>query len=268
MLDRGVLHQAEKRADPALPFRKIKDDLQADILFGNLESVISDKGFDQGGPYSFRAPPKMIEGLTLAGFDVLSIANNHSFDWTVDALVDTKERLKSEEIVPVGGGLEAYSPKVVKKKGYKFAFIAHTAIGSPGWASTETIPGVAWYSEEKLKEAIEEVKGEVDLIIFSIHYGTEYQTEPNQNQIDISKGAIDAGVDLVIGHHPHVVQPVEIYKDKIIAYSLGNFIFDQDFSEETMEGLILEVVVSNGKIVGYEKIETKMNSYFQPEIKK
>ena len=267
MLDRGILYQAQRNNDPAFPFRKIKDHLnQADLLFGNLESVISDKGFDQGGPYSFRAPPKMMEGLLLADFDVVSIANNHSFDWTVDALVDTEERLKKEGIVPVGGGLDAYSPQIIEINDQSIAFIAHTAVGAPGWAATETTPGVAWYNRERLKESIKEVEKEVNLIVFSIHYGVEYQPKPNQNQIDISKNAIDMGVDLVIGHHPHVIQPVEEYGGGIIAYSLGNFIFDQSFSRETMEGLLLEVDVKDGEVLNYKERVIPLNENFQPHL--
>ena len=267
MLDRGVLYYAEKHNDPAFPFRKIKSYLnESDLLFGNLESMVSDKGFDQGGPYSFRAPPKMMEGLLLADFDIMSIANNHSFDWTVEALIDTKERLKEEDIVPVGGGLDAYSPQIIEVDGNSIAFIAHTAVGAPGWAATETTPGVAWYSQEKLRKAVGEIEDEVDTIIFSIHYGVEYQTDPNQNQIDISKNAIDIGVDLVIGHHPHVIQPVEEYENGLIAYSLGNFVFDQSFSEETMEGLLLEVKLKDGEILDYKETTVPINNSLQPYL--
>ena len=268
MLDRGVLFQARSHNDPAFPFRKIKSRLhEPDILFGNLESMISDQGFDQGGEFSFRAPPKMMEGLVLADFDVMSIANNHSFDWGVDALTGTKERLKEENITPVGGGLNAYDPQIIESKDQSFAYIAHTGLGAPGWAPTESTPGAAWYDESKLRKAVEEVEDEVDAIIFSIHYGIEYETEPSQNQINISKNAIDMGVDLVIGHHPHVIQPVEEYNDGIIAYSLGNFVFDQDFSDETMEGLLLEVGFKDGEITNFEKEVVPINENFQPYIK-
>ncbi len=265
MLDRGVLYKAKQNSDYRFPFLKIKDRLsEADILFGNLESMISDKGHDQGGPFSFRAPPEMMEGLIFAGFDVLSIANNHSFDWTVRALVDTKERLQAEDITPIGGGLTAYDPKVIEKEGEKIAFLGYTAVGSPGWAATETVPGVAWYTDEKMIEGIKKANELADLVVVSIHYGVEYQKEPNAEQKRISKLAIDSGADLVIGHHPHVIQPVEEYGGGIIAYSLGNFIFDQGFSEETMQGLLLEVMIKDGGIIGYEKEIIKMNQSFQP----
>ncbi|MGM0439093.1 MAG: CapA family protein [Patescibacteria group bacterium] len=268
MLDRGVLYQADIKNDPALPFRKIKDRLnQADILFGNLESMISDQGHNQGSAYSFRAPPKMMEGLVLADFDILSIANNHSFDWTINALLDTKDRLEKENIKALGAGKNPYSPVIIKEDETSFAFIGHTAVGAPGWAATETSPGVAWYESEKLKAAIEKAKEKSDIIIFSIHFGTEYETTPNENQKQIAREAIDMGADLVIGHHPHVTQPTEEYKDGLIAYSLGNFVFDQDFSKETSEGLLLEVKIKDGEIIDHREINTVINDQFQPTIK-
>ncbi len=266
MLDRGVLYYAEKHNDPAFPFRKIKDRLnQPDILFGNLESMISDQGRDMGGKYSFRAPPKMIEGLILADFDIMSIANNHSFDWGLEALLDTKNRLAEVGIKPVGGGVNPYRPVFIESGDQTFAFIAHSQLGAPGWIGTETEPGIAIYDEDKLKKSIEKSQ-KADLVIFSIHYGIEYQQVPSQNQKYLSRRAVDMGVDLVIGHHPHVIQPVEEYKDGLIAYSLGNFVFDQGFSEETMEGLLLEVKVKDGQILNYEKQVIPMNEYFQPHL--
>ncbi len=261
MLDRGVLHYTRLNNDYGFPFRKIKERLRKpDILFGNLESVISDKGFDQGGPYSFRAPPEMIEGLILADFDVLSLANNHSFDWTVEALTDTEDRLKEVGITPVG---TSYSPIMIKQEETTVAFLAYTALGAPGWAVTEDTPGVAWYTDEKMLEGLREAK-EADITVVSIHFGVEYQKEPSEEQRRIAELAIDNGADLVIGHHPHVIQPVETYKDGIIAYSLGNFVFDQSFSEETMRGLLLEVKISDKKIAGYRETVVSINESFQP----
>ncbi len=265
MLDRGVLYQARLHNDNLFPFRKIKPRLEeADLLFGNLESVISDKGFDQGGPYSFRAPPKMTEGLAFTGFDVVSLAHNHAMDWTVEALMDSRERLRKVGIKSVGAGLDAYEPVYIELGETTVSFLAYTTLGAPGWRPTENTPGVAMYDEGKVKSGIEKARKEADLVITSFHYGIEYETEPSQNQRYISKKAIDTGADLVIGHHPHVIQPVEEYKGGIIAYSLGNFIFDQGFSEETMRGLLLEVWIRDGEIVDWEKEVVPMNEYFQP----
>ncbi len=268
MLDRGVLLQTRSQGDYRFPFLKIKEDLEKfDILFGNLESMISDKGANQGSIYSFRAPPETMEGLVYAGFDVLSIANNHSFDWGINALTDTKERLIKEKIVPVGGGLSAYDPVFLNEKDTIIAFLAYSAVGAPGWATTESVPGIAWYSDERLEEGIKIAEADSDIVVVSIHYGEEYQKSPNEEQIRISERAIDLGADMVIGHHPHVIQPVIEYKEGIIAYSLGNFVFDQAFSEETMTGLLLEVKIKDGKINSYNPIEVRINDYFQPTIK-
>lgn len=261
MLDRGVEYMIEKqgKGDFRFPFLKIADYLKkADILFGNLEGPISDKGTKVGSIYSFRATPQAIEGLTFAGFDVLSLANNHAFDYGREALEDTVSRLKEMGIEAVGLG----TPLIKEIKGVKIAFLAYTNSGLPSW-------GIGWADQnnlEEIKKEIEETKKATDILIVSLHAGEEYQKTPDQFQTDFSKAAIDAGADLVIGHHPHVVQKSEKYKDKWIFYSLGNFVFDQSFSGETMKGLSLEVIIENKKIKGINQKEVKINNYFQPTL--
>jgi poly-gamma-glutamate synthesis protein (capsule biosynthesis protein) len=119
-----------------------------------------------------------------------------------------------------------------------------------------------------MEKEVKEAKSQADLVIVSFHYGEEYYSEPTDFQISISRTAIDAGADLVIGHHPHVVQKIEKYKSGYIAYSLGNFIFDQGFSEKTMEGPLLKVIIKGDKIKEVIPIEIKINKFFQPELKK
>lgn len=104
-----------------------------------------------------------------------------------------------------------------------------------------------------------------DLVVVSFHWGDEYQTKHNQKQEQFAKAAIDAGADLIIGHHPHVVQEVEQYKDGWIAYSLGNFVFDQNFSKETTQGLVLKVKISGGKITNIDKQPITISNSFQPQ---
>ena len=272
MLDRGVKYMVERQGkrDYKFPFLKISDYLAtSDILFGNLESVISDKGNKVGSIYSFRASPEALEGLTYAGFDVVSVANNHIFDYGREAMEDSFLRLKASKIDYAGGGFsesEAYSPVIKEVNGLKIAFLAYTNLGSPHWAAKEEKSGIAWLSQESMQEDIKEVKDKADLIIVSFHYGDEYTLKPNPWQVLISRAAIDAGADLVIGHHPHVVQPYEQYKQGYIFYSLGNFIFDQGFSEETTKGQIVEVLIEDKKIKEVIPKEIKINDYFQPEI--
>ena len=276
MLNRGVKHMIDKHGegDFKFPFLKIADYLKkADIVFGNLESVISDKGTKAGSMYSFRAKPEAIEGLVFAGFDIVSVANNHVFDYGRLAMEDSFLRLKEAGIAYVGGGFseeEAYAPIIKEIDGVKIAFLAYTNLGSIHWTAKEENSGIAWLEKDRVEKDIKEARDQADLIIVSFHYGDEYQLKPNSFQISISQAAIDAGADLVIGHHPHVVQPVEIRqlaeRKGYIAYSLGNFIFDQDFSEETMKGLILKVIIKERKIKEVITIETEINQYYQPEI--
>jgi len=284
MLDRGVEYMIEKEGRPTrggypdfkFPFLKIADDLKgAKLLFGNLEGPISDKGTKVGSIYSFRNDPKAIEGLSYAGFDVISLANNHAFDYGREALEDTFLRLKTAGIDYVGAGFnegEAYggsTPVIKEIEGTKIGFLAYTNLGPETWKATERNSGIAWINEndfEKIKKDIENAKSQADILIVSLHSGEEYLSELTQFQIEFSKAAIDAGANIVIGHHPHVIQRNEKYKDGWIFYSLGNFVFDQAFSEKTMQGQIVEVLIENGKIKEVIPKEVKINNYFQPEV--
>lgn len=275
MLDRGVEDIIDKygEGDFKFPFLKIADELKkADIVFGNLESVISDKGTKVGSIYSFRAEPKALEGLTFAVFNILSLANNHAFDYGRKALEDAFSRLEKAGIDYVGAGYnkeKAYSPVIKDIEGTKIAFLAYTNLGPEIWRAEGENSGIALISEndfEKIREDIKSAKENSDILIVSLHAGEEYQKEPNKFQIEFSKMAIDAGADLVVGHHPHVVQKSEIYKDKYIFYSLGNFIFDQSFSEETMKSQIIKILIKNSKIKEVIPVNIKINAFFQPEI--
>ncbi len=281
MLNRGVeyMMKTEGNGDFRFPFSKIAKDLKkADILFGNLEGPISDKGIKVGSIYSFRAEPKVIEGLTFAGFDVISLANNHAFDYGREALEDTFLRLKTAGVDYVGAGFnegEAYSPIIKEVNGStgspqaKIGFLAYTNLGPESWKAGEKNSGIAWISEKeinKIKEDIKNTKEKADILIVSLHSGEEYSAQPTQFQIEFSKMAIDAGSDIVVGHHPHVVQPNEKYGNGYIFYSFGNFVFDQSFSEETMRGEILEILIKDGKINELIPKKIKLNNYFQPVI--
>lgn len=275
MLDRGVEYQIDKeKADFTFPFLKISDELKkADLVFGNLESQISDQGENVGSVYSFRAKPEAIEGLKFAGFNVLSLANNHALDYGREALKDSLERLIAADFSPVGAGSEAqaYSPLVKTVRGVRISFFAYTDQGPSVWQAKDETIGVAQVSREN----IEKIKGDIklakeltDLVIVSLHAGDEYEAGPNQNQTAFARAFIDAGADLVVGSHPHVVQGEEEYQGKKIFYSLGNFVFDQKFSAETMQGELLRVWIKDKRIKEIIPEKIKINDSFQPELEK
>lgn len=236
------------------PFAKIEDKLQdADIAFGNLESPLSERGTPLPGKgICFRARPEMASRLKKAGFDVLSVANNHALDYDTDAFLDTLDLLRSNQIEPVGGGKnidEARQPVIIEKNGLRIGFLAYTMFADiyydyryrRTFRATETVSGVAPLEQELILEDVAALRPRVDAVIVSLHWGTEYSRYPDPGQQELGRALIDAGADLIIGHHPHVIQGLERYGNGLIAYSLGNFIFDQNQHLSTRQGLILEL---------------------------
>ncbi|KKS82623.1 MAG: Capsule synthesis protein, CapA [Candidatus Wolfebacteria bacterium GW2011_GWC1_43_10] len=267
------------KGDYEFPFRLSADFLKkADITFGNLEGPISDRGKNQGSEYSFRADSRVVEGLAYAGFDVLSVANNHIWDYGAVALLDTVSILKPNEIYPVGAGEnfeEANSVKIIDSQGLRIGFLAFTNLYPKSLEADADSAGISQWDVEDIKLKVESIKKDnlIDFIVVSLHWGNEYETSAGQWQKNIAHGLIDAGADIIVGHHPHVVQEVEKYPSTssgrvgIIFYSLGNFVFDQIFSKKTMEGLAGEIILEGNKIKDVKTYRVPINQYFQPEIK-
>jgi len=269
MLDRGVANVVGKNGgDYKFPFLYVADELKsADITFGNLEGSISNEGVNQGSEYSFRFKPESIDGLKFAGFDILSIANNHIWDWGINALQDTSELLSSASIETVGAGSDYNSanlPTILEVDNYKIAFLAYTTLMPATLNANSQRGGLSEFKIEKAKEDVRLAKNNSNFVIVSLHWGNEYENQANAVQKKIARELIDGGADIIVGHHPHVVQELENYKDGWIAYSLGNFVFDQNFSSETMRGALLRINIEKQAIsdVNLEKIE--INEYFQP----
>lgn len=275
MLDRGVEYMINKegKGDFRFPFLKIANELKkSDILFANLEGPISDRGIKVGSIYSFRFNPKAVEGLIYAGFDVLSLANNHMLDYQRIALEDTMRILEENNIDYVGAGFNkeaAFSLKIKEIKNTKIGFLAYTNLGLKNWQAGNENSGISWINENdisKVTEDIKKAKEKVDILIISLHAGEEYKKNPIPFQVSFARSCIDNGADLVVGHHSHVVQRIEKYKDGWIAYSLGNFVFDQGFSEETMKSIILKAIIKDKKIKEIFSEDIEINKYFQPEL--
>ena len=262
MLSRHVGTQMAKANDWTLPFKKTRDYLlSADITFGNLESPFLDSGPQVTEGLSFKAEPEAVAGLTQAGFDIVSLANNHAFDRGREGITFTREHLLKNNILSIGAGTneeETFEPQIIEVNGQKIGFLAFTYFKKP--------PFIADLDLENLKSRLANLKPQADFIIVSLHAGEEYTHEPTEQQKTFARAAIDAGADIVAGHHPHWVQPVEIYKSKPIFYSLGNFVFDQEWSQETKEGLIAKIQISNSKIRKIELVPIIIENFCCPRF--
>ena len=270
MLSRSVGDIMTVKNDYLWPFRKIADFLKgADLTFANLETPISNRGTNVGSIYSFRSNPKAIHGLVYAGFDLVSIANNHAWDYGREAFTDTMGNLASAGISYIGGGhneSEAHAGVIKKVGDTNVGFLAYTNLLTKSLSATDSSAGLAIYDEAQMTSDIARLKTQAPIVVVSFHWGEEYQTVHNALQEQIAHEAIDAGADLIIGHHPHVVEDIEQYKGKYIVYSLGNFIFDQNFSAETMTGLVVRVWLKNNIIDRIEQIPIHISKQYQASL--
>ncbi|MES2416440.1 MAG: CapA family protein [Patescibacteria group bacterium] len=269
MLDRGVKSSVRKNfgGDYSQLFNNLEILKKSDISFANLEGPASDVGKDMHSLYSFRMDPSTIPALKGAGFDMLSVANNHVGDWGRTAYADTLERLKENEISYTGGGInssEAEKPAIIEKYGMKIGYLAFSDKGPNGLAVTYDKAGLLLTNNPRFDEIVKNASTQVDYLIVSFHFGEEYQKIHNERQSYLAHRAVDDGAKIIIGAHPHVIQDFEVYKNSFIAYSLGNFIFDQKFSKDTMEGMLLEIKLHKNGLMETTKNIVKLNSSFQP----
>lgn len=268
MLSRNVGQKMLKYKDYQYPFLATQDFLKsADIAFGNLESPLLAGPQVESSSLIFRADPECAPALVASGFNVLSLANNHIMNQGPEGLLNTLVLLTEAGAKGVGAGTErgkAHQAAIIEKNGLKVAFLAYAYPGNQ--EAQADAPGVAIMKIADLEQDLKEAKDEADVVIVSMHAGTEYSREPNQKQIDFGHAAIDHGADLVIGHHPHWIQPIEKYKNKYIIYSLGNFIFDQTWSPETQEGLVASIDLNREGVQSLEFLPVRIFDSSQPRF--
>lgn len=234
------------------PYQDVKSLLQApDLTVANLETPITTRGTAEDKTFAYRSSPDVLPAFKEAGFDLVSLANNHTMDYGVVGLLDTLDYLDEEGIHRVGAGRdveEAYRPYVWESSGITVAFLSFTRVVSKGsWKAGHGFPeGLAeTYDHTLAVEAVTKAKEQADLVVVLAHWGEERHDDPNDIQIDLARRYIDAGADLIVGSHPHVLQGFEQYKGKWIAYSLGNFIFTtRDDAPKTLDSSILEATCS------------------------
>lgn len=252
---RSVNTRMLARNDFLWPFAKTKDLLtNADLTVINLETplITGCPPTDEG--MLFCGDPRAADGLVSAGVDIATIANNHIGNHYIEGIQETKKILTDNGITPVS------EEAVIKEiKGIRFAFLAYNDIGAPE-------EGVPWADIETIQKDIANVRNQADVVLVSYHWGVEYTTYPSPRQIEIAHATIDAGADVVLGNHPHWIQPVELYKNKFIIYAHGNFVFDQMWSEETKYGVVGRYTFYDKKLVDVEYIPVYIKDYGQPQI--
>jgi len=261
-----------KTKDGSNPFENITELLQNhDVIFGNLETVLSNRGVQVPKRVPLQANPDNILYLKNAGFDIVNLANNHSRDYGEVGLLDTMSILKQNDIKFIGAGAnikDALKPVIFERNELKIGFLGFTSAGD---IAKEKSSGCAPLNKELIIKCISELRKKVDILIVSLHWGIEYVFYPSPEQQKLARTLIDNGADLIIGHHPHVVQGIEKYRDKLIIYSLGNCNFgvEQDKNYEGADiGIVVSVEFSKDKIPKYELIPVKINYNYQPVLLK
>jgi poly-gamma-glutamate synthesis protein (capsule biosynthesis protein) len=235
MLDRALGDQIQ--IDGTTPFFEVSDLLtQADLTVGNLECALGIGGRPEDKGYTFLAPPAAAGALAVAGFDLLSAANNHALDYGVDVFEQGRALLSQSGIDVVGAGQDeaaAHAPAVYELDGVTIAFLSYVNVpvevrgfDTRAWTATASKPGVAWAEPERIKQDVRAALGRAEVVVVLLHSGYENVTDPSPPQRAAARAAVEAGAHLVVGHHAHVLQGVQFAEGAVIAYGLGNFAFE------------------------------------------
>lgn len=254
------------------PFESTKNILDsADIAIGNLEAPLTSRTTAfMKKEFILKHSPDAVRAIKTAGFDVLTLANNHIMDYGHDGLNDTITLLNKAGIKHTGAGENlkaARTPAIMNIKGKKIAFLAYSLVFPKEFYASNNSGGTARGAFEYVKSDIKDIRKHADIIIVSFHWGEELIKYPKGYQIKLARFTIDNGANLIIGHHPHVIQGIEKYKQGLILYSLGNFAFGS-VSKSTADGMIGIVKFSHNKVISVEAIPLNVNNrevLFQPK---
>jgi hypothetical protein len=225
------------------PWTSVAPSLRAaDVAFGNLECAVSPRGTPVPKEFNFRGPPAALRvAARFAGFDVLNLANNHSGDFGTRALLDTVGYVRRFGMTPVGAGgslASAAEPRVVERLGLKIAFVGFSNIlpssffAGPGRAGTQPA------TPRLIEAGVRRARRKADVVVATFHWGVERATREDGRQRAFAAAALKAGADAVIGAHPHVLQPIRRSGSRIVAYSLGNFVFGASSPVTSRTGIL------------------------------
>jgi poly-gamma-glutamate synthesis protein (capsule biosynthesis protein) len=269
-------HRAEPwihRQGPEYPFVQVLPVLrQAQIVIGNLESPISTRGTAaENKKFTLRAGPAAVDALKAAGIGVVALANNHILDFGPLALQDTLQILSDNGILYSGAGMDlddARMPAILRLGERTVAFLSYSLTFPVEFYASRGRPGTAPGYKTFVQKDIEAVRPRADLVVVSFHWGAELMTSAKDYQRELARKAVDWGADLVLGHHPHVLQELELYRGRLIAYSLGNFVFGSE-SDRTNTSIILLCTFQGKSLVRAEIVPLDVNNYrvaYQPRV--
>jgi len=249
------------------PFEKVKKVFKdKDILFGNLETVLSNRGKVAEKAVVLCTLPDKVKWLKDAGFDILNMANNHIMDLEMEGFNETLEVLNQNNLNSIGCSNNKYNQSyaVITVNNTKLGFLAYYEGGFNKPQRGVLINGM---DEDNIMKDIRNLKPECNVIILSLHWGIENVFYPSPKQIELAHNLIDSGATIIVGHHPHVIQGIERYKHGLIAYSLGNFQFDPSVSHSPdNHSFILSIEITNDGLEAYNIIPVKIDNDFVPCI--
>lgn len=250
MLGRSVNTGMVRRGGWVWPFEEVAEYMrEADVALVNLEAPFGDVCPLTDTGMIFCADKRAVEGLVFAGIDGVSLENNHGLNQGVEGKQMSEEWLEENGVWAVVGG----EVEVIKSKGLLIGVVAFDDVSSR-------------IDEDAMVRMINLAEVRSDVVVVQVHWGWEYRSKPNGRQVRLGRMMVDAGADVVVGHHPHWVQTVEEYNDGLIIYSLGNLVFDQMWSEETRKGWLGELILSKDGVERYEMKTVKIYDYGQPRL--
>jgi len=253
ILARSVNFISHSKNDFTWAFKNIAKYISdADLTVINLESPLIENCPLTNEGFIFCGFKNHVSGISLAGVDVVGLANNHAGDYGVGGLTETSNNLSKIGVSVYGTSEFPILYKQVKDT--KFSFVGFNDIGvSKG--------NILQASEENIKKYIEIARNNSDFVVVSFHWGDEYISKPNKRQVELGRLAIDLGADLVVGNHPHWIQGYEVYQDKYIFYALGNFIFDQEWSQKTKEGFFIKATIQDKNVKSINMFPIEIRNY-------
>ena len=245
------------------PFQEVSGVLKnKDILFGNLETVLSNSGKEVQKAFTLYTAPEKVAYLTDAGFDIVNVANNHIMDLDVEGCHETLDVLNQHDLQCIGVTTQKYTQpySILERNNIRFGFLGYNEHRIKSAHHDIIIPNI----DEHIADDIKKLRLLCDTVIISLHWGIEYAYYPSPKQIRLARHLIDAGATVIAGHHPHVVQGIEQYKNGLIAYSLGNFQFSALQKLDSHKSIILSIDINKQGVIKYDVIPMFIDEDFVP----